>query len=99
LELPHDSSLLKGIVLFAIRGKKNGKIVSDYFSVLTIILPLICLLLCLSLENRHSHLNVNVAVYFAQILRIFAQIMANFSALGMQLHPMPYAYDFLCSLE
>jgi len=30
---------------------------------------------------------VNVAVYFAQILKNFARIMAKFSALGMQLHP------------
>jgi len=52
LESPHDSSLLKGSVYFAIRGKKNGKIVSDYFAVLAIVLPLIWLLLCLSLENR-----------------------------------------------
>ena len=35
---------------------------------------------------------MNVAVYFAQILKIFAQIMANFSALGMRLHPLhPHA--------
>jgi len=33
--------------------KKNGKIVSNYFAVLAIILPLIWLLFCLSLENRH----------------------------------------------
>jgi len=33
--------------------KKNGKIVSDYFAVLAIILPLIWLLFCFSLENRH----------------------------------------------
>jgi len=35
---------------------------------------------------------VNVAVYFAQILKIFARIMANFSALGMRPHPLhPHA--------
>jgi len=39
-------------VYFAI-GAKNDKMVSDYFAVLAIILPLIWLLLCLSLENRH----------------------------------------------
>jgi len=33
-------------------ANKNGKIVSDYFTVLAIILPLIWLLFCLSLENR-----------------------------------------------
>jgi len=34
-------------------AKKNGKIVSDYFVVVAIILPLIWLLFCLSLESRH----------------------------------------------
>jgi len=34
-------------------AKKNDKIVSDCFAVLAIILPLIWLLFCLSLENRH----------------------------------------------
>ena len=41
------------------------------------------------------HLHVNVAVYFAQILKVFARIMANFSALGRQplsCIPMYYAY-------
>jgi len=38
------------------------------------------------------HLHVNVGVYFSQILKIFAQIMANFSAFGMRPHPQhPYA--------
>jgi len=38
------------------------------------------------------HLHVNVAVYYAQMLKIFARIMANFSALGMRPHPLhPYA--------
>jgi len=33
-----------------------------------------------------------IAVYFAQILKIFAQIMANFSALGMRPHSLhPHA--------
>jgi len=34
-------------------AKKNGKIVSDYFVVVAIILPLIWLLFCLCLESRH----------------------------------------------
>jgi len=34
-------------------AKNNGKVISDYFAVLAIILPLIWLLFCLSLENRH----------------------------------------------
>jgi len=41
LQLPHDSNSLKGSFYFAIRGKKKGKIVSDYFAILAIILPLI----------------------------------------------------------
>ena len=47
LELPHDSSSLKGSVYFAMRGKKEWqnslRIVSDYFAVFVIILPLIWL--------------------------------------------------------
>jgi len=40
---------------------------------------------------------VNVAAGFAQMLKIFAQIMANFSALGMQPHPLhPHAVH-LCA--
>jgi len=31
---------------------------------------------------------VNVAVYFVQILKIFAQVMVNLSALGMRPHPL-----------
>jgi len=50
-ELPHDSSSLKGSVYFAIRGEKSGKIDSDYFAALAIIVPLIWLSFCLSLEN------------------------------------------------
>jgi len=35
---------------------------------------------------------VNVAAYFAHILKVFAQIMANFSALRMRPHPLhPHA--------
>jgi len=39
---------------------------------------------------------MNVVVYFAQMLQIFAQIMANFSALGMR--PHPHAVH-LCGLQ
>ena len=35
-----------------------------------------------------TSLHVNVAASFAQILKIFDQIMVNFSALGMQPHPL-----------
>ena len=41
---------------------------------------------------------MNVAVYFAQILKIFAQIMANFSALGVRPHtPHPHSVRFRCT--
>ena len=30
---------------------------------------------------------MNIAAHFAQMLKCFARIMVNFSALGMQLHP------------
>jgi len=43
---------------------------------------------CLSLEETLPHLHVKIAVHFAQILKIFAQIIANFSALGMRPHPL-----------
>jgi len=44
------------------------------------------------LENRHYTSHVNVAVYFAKIMKMFAQIMTNFSMLGMRLHPQhPHA--------
>ena len=76
LELSHDSSLLKGSVYFAVRGRKNGKIVSDYFA------------LVWKIDTTSLTLHVNAAVYFAQILKIFAQIMVNFSALGMRPHPL-----------
>jgi len=42
----------RAVFIFPSEAKKNGKIVSDYFAILTIILQLICLLFCLSLENR-----------------------------------------------
>jgi len=59
---------------------------------LAIILPLIWLLFCLSLQIDTTSLHVNVAVYFAQIFNFFARIMVNFSALGMRPHPLhPHA--------
>jgi len=69
-------------------AKNNGKIVLDYFAVLATILPLIWSFFCLSWENRHYHLYVKVAAHFAQMLKIFARIMANFSALRMRPHPL-----------
>jgi len=37
-------------------------------------------------KKKLTHLRVNVAVNFAQMLKIFAQILANFPAFGMQPH-------------
>jgi len=66
-------------VYFAVRGKENGKIVSAK------LLPLMA-------TQTIPHLNVNVAVEFAQIFKNFAQKMANFPSLGMRPHPLhPHA--------
>ena len=88
LELPRDSSSLKGSVYFAIRGKKewqNSLRLScrfgNYFAV-----DLVIILLSFGKQTL-PHLQENAAVYFAQILKIFARTMANFSALGMRMHP------------
>jgi len=77
LELPHDSSSLKDSVYFAVKGKKERFIV----------LPLIWLLLCLSLENRHYLLTCECSCILCPTFENFARIMANFSVLGMRLHP------------
>jgi len=43
-------------------------------------------------KQTQPYLHVNVTILLAQILKIFARIMANFSALGMQPHPLhPHA--------
>jgi len=44
---------MRAVSILPSGAKRNGKIVSDYFAVLAIILPSIWLLFCLSLENRH----------------------------------------------
>jgi len=43
----------RAVSIFPTGAKKNVKIVSDYFAVLAIILPLIWFLFCLSLKNGH----------------------------------------------
>jgi len=53
LELPHDSSSLKGSVCFAIRGKKEWKNNLGLFAILAVILPLIWSLFCLNVDNTH----------------------------------------------
>ena len=73
-------------------GAKNGKIVPDYFAVLAINLPLMWLLFCLSLENRHYLITYECSCILCPNLKIFARIMSNFSALGMWPHPLhPHA--------
>ena len=63
-------------------GQKRTARVLDYFAVdLAIILPLLG-------KQTLPHLYVNVAAYVAQMLKIFARIMANFSALVMRQHPL-----------
>jgi len=75
------SILPSGSVYFAVRSKKNDKIVSAK------LLPLMT-------TQTLPHLNVNVAVQFAQIFKIFARKMANFPSLGMR--PQPHVVR-LCS--
>jgi len=53
LEFPNDSSYSRAVSILPSGGKNNDKIVSYYFAVLAIILPLIWPLFCLSWENRH----------------------------------------------
>jgi len=43
----------RAVFILPTGAKKNGIIVSDYFAVLAIIFPLIWLLFCFGLENRH----------------------------------------------
>jgi len=43
----------RSVSILPSRVKKNDEIVSDYFAILAIILPLIWLLFCLSSENSH----------------------------------------------
>jgi len=43
----------RAVFILPAGAKKNGKIVSDYCAVLTIILPLVWVLFYLSLKNRH----------------------------------------------
>jgi len=75
--------LVQKVTILPSEAKKNGKIVSAK------LLPLMA-------TQTIPHLNVNVAVYFAQMFKIFDRKMANFPLLGMHripCIPMPYAYD------
>jgi len=86
LELPHDSNSLKGTVYFVISGKKWHNSLrllcgfSHYFASVG------------NIDNTSLTCECDCVAYFAQMLKIFAQIMANFSALEMRPHPLPYAY-------
>jgi len=67
----------RAVLLLPSGAKKNG----HYFAVdLVVILPQFG-------KWIQPHLHVDVAVYFAQILKFFARIMVNFSVLGMRPHP------------
>jgi len=73
-------------------AKKNGKIVSDYFANLRLFCRWFGCYFASFWKIDTTSLHVNVAVYFAQIFKIFARIKANFSALGMRPHPLrPHA--------
>ena len=75
-------------------AKKNG---SDYFASLWLFCHWFGCYFASFWKIDTTSLHVNVAVYFAQIFKIFARIMANFSALGMRPHPLhPHAVR-LCS--
>ena len=88
----HDSSSLKDSVYFAIRGKKEWPL----------FWPLFCPWFGYYFGSvwgiDTTSLHVNVAVYFAQILKMFARIMANFSALGMRPQPLHPNAVRLCLL-
>jgi len=74
--------------------KKNGKIVSGYFAVLLSFCHWFgCHFASLWKIDTTSH--VNVAVYSAQILKIFTRIMASFSV-GMRPHPLHHHAVRLC---
>jgi len=62
-------------------AKKNGKIVSEYFAVLAIILPLIWLLFCLSLENRH-YLTCECSCMFCPNFENFCPNNGQFFSIG-----------------
>jgi len=71
LELQHDSSSLKGNVYFAIKGKNPQNSLRLFF----------CLFFALVGKMDNTSFTCEyVAVYFAQMLKIFVRIMASFSA-------------------
>ena len=79
----------RAVSILLSRAKKNG---SDYFAVLAIFYGWFGYYFPSVWKVDTNSLHVNVAVYFAQMLKIFARIMANFSALGMWPHPLhPHA--------
>ena len=87
LEFPNDSD--SGSVYFAVRSKKNGQIVSAK------LLPLIA-------TQTIPHLNVNVAVQFAQMFKIFARKWPIFNPWGCDRIPaplMPHNYLYLPDME
>jgi len=62
-------------------AKKNG-IVSDYFAVLFISLPLIWLLFCLSLENRHYLITCECSCILSPNFEYFCPNNGQFFSVG-----------------
>jgi len=63
-------------------AKKNGKIVSDCFPALAIILPLIWLLFCLSLKNRHYLIACECSCILCPNLENFCPNNGQFFSVG-----------------
>jgi len=82
----------QGQCLFCHQGKKT---MAKYAQTIFPFWPLFCRCFgyhFVSVWKIDSSSHANVALYFAQILKIFVRIMASFSALGMRRHPLhPHA--------
>jgi len=82
LELPNDSNPLERSVYFAIMVKKNGKIVSDFFAVSAIILPLIWSLFCLSWEIDTTSLTCQCSYILCPNVKNFCLNNDQFFSVG-----------------
>jgi len=72
----------RAVFILSTGAKKNGKIVSDYFAVLAIILPLIWLLFCPSLENRHYLIACEWSYILCPNFETFSQNNGQFFSVG-----------------
>jgi len=85
LELPHDSSTLKGSVYFAIRGKKELQNSLRLFLVLAIVLPLIYYFASVWKIDTTS-LTCECSCILCSNFENLCPNNAYFSALGMRPH-------------